>query len=105
MIIILDVNLNKLGTIKNYITANRREELNGGENTLDFEAVLDSKLSDLLNENSIFELDGDYFDTAMFKKIANDDGTYTVEVESEHISYRLNNPEYDKEYFTEDGTP
>ena len=104
MIIILDANFNKLGTIKNYITANRREELNG-ENTLDFEAVLDSKLSDLLNENSIFELDGDYFDTAMFKKIANDDGTYTVEVESEHISYRLNNPEYDKEYFTEDGTP
>lgn len=104
MIIILDENFKKLGVIKNYIAASRREELNG-ENTLDFEAVLDSKLSDLLNEDSIFELDGDYFDTAMFKKIANDDGTYTVEVESEHISYRLNNPEYDKEYFTEDGTP
>lgn len=104
MIIILDVNLNKLGTIKNYITANRREELNG-ENTLDFEAILDTKLSELLNENSILELDGDYFDTAVFKKMANDDGTYTVEVESEHVSYRLNKPEYDKEYFTEDGTP
>lgn len=104
MIVILDENLKKLGVVKNCISSTRREELNG-ENTLDFEAILDSKLSDLLDENSIFEVDDDYFDTAVFKKIANDDGTYTVEVESEHISYRLNNPDYDVEYFTEDGTP
>lgn len=104
MIVILDENLKKLGIIKNCISSTRREELNG-ENTLDFEAILDSKLSDLLDEDSIFEVDDDYFDTALFKKIANEDGTYTVEVEAEHISYRLNNPDYDKEYFTEDGTP
>lgn len=104
MIVILDENLKKLGVIKNCISSTRREELNG-ENTLDFEAILDSKLSDLLDEDSIFEVDDDYFDTALFKKIANEDGTYTVEVEAEHISYRLNNPDYDKEYFTEDGTP
>lgn len=104
MIVILDENLKKLGVVKNCISSTRREELNG-ENTLDFEAILDSKLSDLLDENSIFEVDDDYFDTAVFKKIANDDGTYTVEDEAEHISYRLNNPDYDVEYFTEDGTP
>ncbi len=104
MIIILDENLKKLGVVKNCISSTRREELNG-ENTLDFEAILDSKLSDLLDENSIFEVDDDYFDTAVFKKIANDDGTYTVEDETEHVSYRLNNPDYDVEYFTEDGTP
>lgn len=104
MIVILDGNLKKLGVVKNCISSTCREELNG-ENTLDFEAILDSKLSDLLDENSIFEVDDDYFDTAVFKKIANDDGTYTVEDEAEHISYRLNNPDYDVEYFTEDGTP
>lgn len=104
MIVILDGNLKKLGVVRNCISSTRREELNG-ENTLDFEAILDSKLSDLLDENSIFEVDDDYFDTAVFKKIANDDGTYTVEDEAEHISYRLNSPDYDVEYFTEDGTP
>lgn len=104
MIIILDANFNKLGTIKNYITANRREELNG-ENTLDFKAILDDKMSDLIDADSIFETEGEFFDLAILKKMANDDGTYTIEVEAEHISYRLNNPEYDKEYFTEDGTP
>ena len=80
------------------------EEING-ENILDFTTVLDSTLQTYINDNTVFELDGDYFDIAYYKKDANDDDTFTIDVESEHISYRLNRPEYNKEYFTEIGTP
>jgi hypothetical protein len=104
MIKILDNIFNRDGVIKNVIDSNRLEEING-ENTLDFTAVLDSKLSGRINENTIYECDDDYFDTAFFKKQSNEDDTYTVEVQSEHISYRLNKPEYNVEFFTETGTP
>lgn len=102
MIKILDTN--RVGVIKNVVTASRLEEING-ENVLDFTAVLDEKLNSLITQNSMFELNDEYFDTALLKKSNNEDGTYTVEVESEHVSYRLNNPDYNVEYFTEHGTP
>lgn len=104
MIKILDSSFNRLGVIKNAINASRLEEING-ENILDFEAILDSKMSTLIGETTIFELDGQQFDIAYFKNSANEDGTYTNEVQSEHISYRLNKEEYNIEYFTELGTP
>lgn len=94
----------RLGVVKNAITATRLEEING-ENTLDFEAVFDSQIASLIDENSMFELGDDYFDTALFSKTANEDGTYTVAAEAEHVSYRLNAAEFNKEYFTELGTP
>ena len=104
MIKILNTSFNRLGVIKNAITSTRLEEING-ENILDFQAVLDHKLNNLINENTVFELDNDWFDTAFLKKVMNEDNTYTVEVEAEHVSYRLNNSDYDKEYFTELGNP
>ncbi len=104
MIKILDSSLKRLGTIKNVIDSSRMEEING-ENILDFNAVLDSKLNNFISESTVFELYDDYFDIAYFKKNSNEDNTYTVEVESEHISYRLNNPEFNIEFFTESGTP
>lgn len=94
----------RLGVIKNAITASRLEEING-EKTLDFEAVLDSQLAALIDENSMYEINDDYYDTALFSKTANEDGTYTVAAEAEHVSYRLNAAEFNKEYFTELGTP
>lgn len=104
MIKILDQHFNKLGVIKNVIDSSRLEEING-ENSLDFTAILDKKLTDLIDENSIFELENDYFDLAFFKKNIDEENLYTIEVESEHISYRLNDPTYDMEFFTEIGTP
>lgn len=104
MIKILNSSLARLGVIKNVISSDRMEEING-ENILDFTTVLDSTLQTYINDNTVFELDGDYFDIAYYKKDANDDDTFTIDVESEHISYRLNRPEYNKEYFTEIGTP
>ncbi len=53
----------------------------------------------------MFEVDDDYFDIAMFDKASNEDGTYTVSVEAEHVSYRLNDEEYDMESFDRKGTP
>ena len=104
MIKILGSSLNRLGVIKKTISCSRLEELNG-ENVLDFEAVLDAKLNGLIDESTIFELDEDYFDLAFLKKSVNEDGTHTIEVEAEHVSYRLNDPLYNVEYFTELGTP
>lgn len=104
MIIVLDNSFNRLSVIKNAIESTRLEEING-ENILDFSAVLDEKLNDFIDEDTIFELDDDYFDTALFKKVANEDNTYTVDVESEHVSYRLNDPLFNVEFFTELGEP
>lgn len=103
MIKVLDSNLKRLGVIKRAISASWTEVLNG-ENTLDFEAVLDGKLSDKINEDSIYELNNQYFDTAFLSKKDEDD-IRTVDVEGEHVSYRLNDPQYDVESFTEIGTP
>lgn len=104
MIKILDSNYVRLGAIKSTLSANRLEKING-ENTLDYSATLSGTVLEFVNENTIYELDNDYFDTALFSKQTNDDGTFTVDVEAEHISYRLNNPEYNVDYFTEIGLP
>ena len=104
MIKILNSNLERIANIKNILSASRMEEING-ENILDFEAILDDKMNIHINDDTIFELNNDYFDIAKYKKESNEDGTFSLEVESEHISYRLNKSEYNKEYFTEMGTP
>lgn len=104
MIKILDSRMNSLGVIKNVLSATRLEGLNG-ENTLDFEAVLDDKFQILISDDAVFELDTQRFDLAFIKKISNEDSTYTVEVETEHVSYRLNRPEYNLDFFTETGSP
>lgn len=82
----------------------RFEEING-ENKLSFSAILTEKVSNYVNENNIVELEDDYFDIAYYSKDMNEDGTCTMEVECEHISYRLNDPMYNMDYFTVVGTP
>ena len=104
MIKILNASLERLGVVKNVIDSSRREEING-ENVLDFEAILNSKLNDFITDATIFELDNDYFDIGLFKKATNEDGTFDITVESDHVSYRLNNEVYNVDYFTLTGTP
>lgn len=104
MIKILNSSLARQGIIKKTINSSRLEEING-QNILDFSAIVDAVSNNLIDDNSIFELDNDYFDIAYYQKDANQDGTFTIEVESEHVSYRLNNKQYDMEYFTDTGTP
>lgn len=104
MIKLLNASLERQAVLKNIINANRFEEING-ENTLEFSVLLDEKTSAYIDENAIIELDDDYYDIAYFKKNQNEDGTLTIDVETEHISYRLNNPDYDMEYFASTGSP
>lgn len=104
MIKILNSNFERQAILKEIINPNRFEELNG-ENTLTFSAILDEKTGTFIDENTVLELDDDYFDIAYFSKNQNEDGTLTINVEAEHISYRLNEPDYDMEYFASTGTP
>jgi len=104
LIKVLNSNFERQAVLKDVINPNFFEEING-EKTLTFSAILDEKTSTYINENAVIELDDDYFDIAYFKKNQNEDGTLTIDVETEHISYRLNNPEYDMEYFAATGAP
>lgn len=102
MIKILNSELQRRAILKNIIEPNRFEEING-ENTLTFSTILDEKASTYIDEDSILEIDGDYFDLVYYSKNQNEDGTLTIDVEAEHVSYRLNN--YSLEYYTKIGTP
>lgn len=104
MIKVLDPNLKRLCVLNRITSSSRCEEING-ENTLNFKSILDLKIANYIYDTSIFEIDNDYFDLGVYTKDANEDKTYTVEVETDHVSYRLNKPEYNVEYFAQTGTP
>lgn len=101
---ILDAEFNELGVIRDVISAEKREGLNSYKE-LQFSTILTPEMSELIVDNIIAEVDDDYYDLAYFQKAQQADGMLSVSAEFEHVSYRLNNPEYDMEYFTEIGTP
>lgn len=104
MIIILDKNLNRQMILKKTISAERYEQLNG-ENTLSFKTILGKKEATYITEDSILELNGDYFDIVYLEKSKTDDDASVVVVDAEHVSYRLNDEKYDVEEFVETGNP
>lgn len=101
---ILDSELTELATISVAGSAVRSEKINS-DNTLNFSVYVKSGYGDYIADSSVYELDGDYFDTAYLKKEQSGNGRLMISVEAEHVSYRLNKSEYDVEYFTEIGTP
>lgn len=101
---ILDAALSELATIAVASSAVRTERINS-DNTLNFSVRVKSGYGDYITDTSVFELDGDYFDIAYYKAEQQADGTLMIAVESEHVSYRLNDAVYNVEYFTETGTP
>lgn len=101
---ILDAALSELATIAVASSAVRTERINS-DNTLNFSVRVKSGYGAYINNTSVFELDGDYFDIAYYKAEQQADGTLMIAVESEHVSYRLNDADYNVEYFTEIGTP
>lgn len=103
MINILNSSMERVAIIKDLINPWRFEEING-ENKLDFGAVITEKVANYVSEANTVEFDNDYFDIAYYSKDMNEDGI-TMQVECEHISYRLNDEEYNKDYFTYTGTP
>jgi hypothetical protein len=101
---ILNSSMTELAVISAAGSALRTERINA-ENTLSFAARLKSGYGAYIIDTSIFELGGDYFDVAYYKKEQLGDGSLIVGVEAEHVSYRLNNCIYDVEYFTMTGAP
>lgn len=104
MIKILDSSLTELATIQAATSAVRLEKINS-DNTLKFSVRVKSGYGEYITDTSVFELDGDYFDIAYYKKEQLSDGRLLISVEAEHVSYRLNSSDYNVEYFTEIGTP
>ncbi|SKB28294.1 phage minor structural protein, N-terminal region [Acetoanaerobium noterae] len=100
---ILDNNLNFIVNLDNILDAKIKQGINK-EYNLEFTAILDSTAKNYINHNYIVEADENYFDIVTFEQYRNDAGLF-VKAYCEHISYRLNKVEYDKDYFTEDGTP
>lgn len=94
----------ELHMVESVLSCSKVEIINS-ENTLSFEMPLTDDNKDWINDTNCIGLDGDYFDIAKYKKGQAEDGNLTVSVECEHISYRLNKPDYDEEYFTQTGTP
>lgn len=101
---ILAPDLTTISTINGVLAANRTEKLNG-ENTLSFSTLLKCVDADAITTANVIGLDGDYFDIAEYKKEQQADGRLLLSVSCEHVSYRLNDSEYNKEYFAETGSP
>ena len=104
MIRILDSDL-KLRAILRKVTSSVRTEAINDENTLNFTTFVSLKTNQYLTEDSVIELDGDYFDIARMEKDQKENGSCMVQAETEHISYRLNDPEYNMSTFASTGTP
>jgi|LSQX01.3.fsa_nt_gb hypothetical protein len=101
---ILNSEFSELGVIEDVLSAEKREGLNSYKE-LQFSTILTPKVSALIAEGHIAEVDNDYFDLVYFQKAQQSNGRLSVAAEFEHVSYRLNDPEYDIEFFTEIGTP
>lgn len=92
-------------TVVPYVKSGDRTEQINGENLLSFSLLIDGIIDVHIDDTAVIGYGDDYFDIAYFEKAENGGQYPEVIVECEHVSYRLNNPEYDKEYFTEIGTP
>jgi hypothetical protein len=103
MIKILNSSYALQAIIKNAINPKLTRELTGAY-SFTFACVLDSKTATYVNENNIVEVESDYFDIISYEIMQNSDGTLTINVECEHISYRLNDPTYDLDTFADTGT-
>lgn len=104
LITILEASPHEVIVIDTVLEASRREIING-DNLLDFSVELDERLSRHVNEYNVIGLGKDYFDIAKFTRGQNGSNLPVADIECEHVSYRLNKPEYNKDYFTEIGTP
>lgn len=80
------------------------EEINGGF-VFRFRTVIDNDKSQYINENFITEIENNYFNIVAYEKNANSDGTLTIDVECEHVSYDLMDDENIMESFISYGTP
>ena len=104
MIYVIDSSYNRIAILKDIISCERYEELNGA-NLISFTLLYTTKTKTYLSEDALFEYDGNYFETVSINTTQREDGLITVSIEAEHITYRLNSTTYDLDYFAEIGTP
>lgn len=104
MIYVVDSSYNRIAILKDIISCERYEELNGA-NLISFTLLYTTKTKTYLSEDALFEYDGNYFETVSINTTQREDGLITVGIEAEHITYRLNDMTYDLDYFAEIGTP
>lgn len=100
---VLNSLFSELGVINDVLTSEMHEEINGAKE-LSFTTILTPMVANLINDTNIVEHDGDYYDIAAYRK-SQYGKDLRLDVECEHVSYRLNNEEYNVDYFTEIGTP
>lgn len=98
-----DRNIRRQAPIRFATTAVHREQLNG-EFVLEFDGIIEERVNDWLGENTVFEARNNYFDVVRSESKAESDGTYTMNAEAEHVSYRLNNEDWNLTDFNQTGT-
>jgi hypothetical protein len=98
-----DKNLVHKATLENIVRSEISEGINA-EYTLTVTTIIEDATKAYLNHNHIVEADDNYFNIAAYR-IYRSGAAQLIDLECEQVSYDLNDPAYDKEYFTEDGTP
>lgn len=103
---ILNSSLMEQGTIHDVTDAALLERLNS-DKLLDFKVPLSAEVNALIVEGNVAEAGGDYYDITEYKKGQDSSapGQITASVECEHVSYRLNDSDYNLDFFTQTGTP
>lgn len=101
---ILNSSLAELATIAAASSALRTEKINA-DNSLNFSIRIADASSAYINSINMVGLGTDYFDIAYYKKEQQGDGRLMVSVECEHVSYRLNNAAYNKDFYRKIDTP
>ena len=102
-ITIYNQSLELLGEIDRVISAKKSERINS-DYVLEFSTFLTEKVASLISGDNVAKVDSEYFDIVYYKKSQAQYGKLYVDVQCEHVSYRLNDPDFDLEYFTQTGS-
>ncbi|MGH0053226.1 MAG: phage tail protein, partial [Sphaerochaetaceae bacterium] len=104
MIRILNESLEEQGYLYERLSSYDTEELNSGK-YVGGTFILTKDNTGLITGSNIMEVNDDYYDIVYYKKGQSSSGDLSVDLEGEHVSYRLNDSDYDLDYFTELGEP
>lgn len=103
MIKILNQSLQLQAIVTNVLSPLISEEINR-EFSFTFKTVIDGEKSQYINYQHIAEVEGNYFDIAYTKESRNADDTLTIDVECDHVAYRLSEEDNILESFIAVGT-
>lgn len=93
----------KLMTTVDVMSAPINESINR-EYTLNFSILYDYEKTQYVQPPNIAEVNNDWFDIVFIKEQHLEDGSKVIHAECEHVSYQLNDEEYDLPYLIAAGT-